>query len=82
MSQKVKCPRCKNVFSLEDAHENEIKNLKEKAKKEALSEVQAEKAKADKEKNKMKQDYEKKLQTQLKEHSLDMKRVKEYQSNF
>ena len=27
----------------------------------------------------MKQDYEKKLQTQLKEHSLDMKRVKEKQ---
>jgi len=49
MSQKVKCPRCKNVFSLEDAHEHEIKNLKEKAKKEALAEAQAEKAKADKE---------------------------------
>ena len=49
MSQKVKCPRCKNVFSLEDAHEHEIKNLKEKAKKEALAEAQAEKVKADKE---------------------------------
>ena len=41
MSQKVKCPRCKNIFSLEDAHEHEIKNLKEKAKKEALAEAQA-----------------------------------------
>ena len=51
MSQKVKCPRCKNVFSLEDAHENEIKNLKEKAKKEALEEVKAEKIKANKELN-------------------------------
>ena len=49
MSQKVKCPRCKNVFSIEDAHEHEIKNLKEKAKKEALAEAQAERAKADKE---------------------------------
>ena len=49
MSQKVKCPRCKNVFSIEDAHEHEIKNLKEKAKKEALAEAQVEKAKADKE---------------------------------
>ena len=27
MSQKVKCPRCKNIFSIEDAHEQEIKNL-------------------------------------------------------
>ena len=77
MSQKVKCPRCKNVFSIEDAHEHEIKNLKEKAKKEALAEAQVEKAKADKEKNKIKQDYEKKLQTKDKEHALDMKRVKE-----
>ena len=49
MSQKVKCPRCKNVFSIEDAHEHEIKNLKEKAKKEGLAEAQVEKAKADKE---------------------------------
>ena len=79
MSQKVKCPRCKNVFSLEDAHEHEIKNLKEKAKKEALAEAQAERVKADKEKNKIKQDYEKKLQTKEKEHALDMKRVKEKQ---
>tara|TARA_B100001123_G_scaffold65491_1_gene72597 strand:- start:398 stop:1453 length:1056 start_codon:yes stop_codon:yes gene_type:complete len=51
MSQKVKCPRCKNVFSLEDAHEHEIKNIKEKVKKEALAEAQAEKVKADKELN-------------------------------
>ena len=49
MSQKVKCPECKNVFSIEDAHAQEIKNLKEKAKKEALAEAQAEKAKAAKE---------------------------------
>ena len=49
MSQKVKCPRCKNIFSIEDAHEQEIKNLKERAKKEALAEAQVEKAKADKE---------------------------------
>ena len=49
MSQKVKCPRCKNIFSIEDAHEQEIKNLKERAKKEALVEAQVEKAKADKE---------------------------------
>ena len=48
MSQKVKCPRCKNVFSLEDAHEHEIKNIKEKVKKEALAEAQVEKVKADK----------------------------------
>ena len=60
MSQKVKCPRCKNVFSIEDAHEHEIKNLKEKAKKEALAEAQAERAKADKEIKQVKLDLEKK----------------------
>ena len=76
MSQKVQCPRCKNVFSLEDAHENEIKNIKEKAKKEGLAEAQAEKVRADKESRKEKEALQEELRKKDIAHQKDVARMR------